>query len=161
MAVGVWQVRISRSDKDTYKGAIMRTANLFYGANLGNISFGRLSYPMQFWMRQQVQQIVRSRRFGLWEEMRLNEVIRQKASQFLPTGSAEFSSLTSILGFIALSETIRSYEEQLNTIGDDAQLANIDLQNMLQKQQQTVQMLSHISKTALDTAMAVIRKMGG
>jgi hypothetical protein len=138
----------------------MRTANLFYGANLGNISFGQLSYPMQFWVRQQAQQIVRSRRFGLWEEIRLNESIRQKASQFSPTGSAEFSSLTSILSFIALSETIRSYEEQLNTTGDDAQLANIDLQNMMQKQQQIVQMLSNISKTLLDTAMAFIRKIG-
>ena len=50
-------------------------------------------------------------------------------------------------------------EEQLNTIGDDAQLANIDLQNNLQKQQQTISMLSTISKMLHDTAMAVVRKM--
>lgn len=43
---------------------------------------------------------------------------------------------------------------------DDAQLANIDLQNMLQKQQQTIQMLSNISKILNDTALAVIRKIG-
>lgn len=52
-------------------------------------------------------------------------------------------------------------EEQLNTVGDDAQLANVDLQNVLQKQQQTLQMLSNISKMLSDTAMAVIRKIGG
>ena len=30
---------------------------------------------------------------------------------------------------------VQALEEQLNSIGDDAQLANVDLQNMLQKQQ--------------------------
>jgi hypothetical protein len=45
-------------------------------------------------------------------------------------------------------------------MGDEAQLANIDLQNMLQKQQQTIQMMSNISKVLHDTAMAVIRKIG-
>ena len=34
------------------------------------------------------------------------------------------------------------------------------LQNMLQKQQQTIQMLSNISKVLHDTALAVIRKIG-
>jgi hypothetical protein len=52
-------------------------------------------------------------------------------------------------------------EEKLNSVGDDAQLANVDLQNMLQKQQQTLQMLSNISKMLNDTAMSVIRKIGG
>jgi hypothetical protein len=45
--------------------------------------------------------------------------------------------------------------------GDDAQLANVDLQNILQKQQQSLQMMSNISKMLYDTAMAVIRKIGG
>ena len=44
---------------------------------------------------------------------------------------------------------------------DDAQLANVDLQNWLQKQQQTLQMMSNISKMLHDTAMSVIRKVGG
>lgn len=43
---------------------------------------------------------------------------------------------------------------------EDAQLSNIDLQNMLQKQQQTIQMLSNISKVLHDTAKAVVRKIG-
>lgn len=54
---------------------------------------------------------------------------------------------------------ITSIEERLSTIGEDAQLANIDLQNMLQKQQQTIQMLSNMSKVLHDTALAVIRNM--
>jgi hypothetical protein len=49
----------------------------------------------------------------------------------------------------------------LQAVGDDAQLANADLQNILQKQQQTLQMMSNISKMLYDTAQSVIRKMGG
>src|SRR2546423_921962 len=49
----------------------------------------------------------------------------------------------------------------LSSVGDDEQLANVDLQNILQKQQQTLQMLSNISKALYDTAWAVTRKMGG
>lgn len=59
-----------------------------------------------------------------------------------------------------LNRYIRDLEEKLQSVGNDAQLANVDLQNMLQKQQQTLQMLSTISKQLHDTAMAVIRKIG-
>ena len=55
----------------------------------------------------------------------------------------------------------KNLEETLNTLGDDAQLANVDLQNWLQKQQQTLQMMSNISKLLHDTAMNTIRKLGG
>ncbi len=60
----------------------------------------------------------------------------------------------------ALEEYIKKWEQELQTVGDDAELANIELQNMLQKQQQTMQMMSNSSKRLHDTAMAVIRKMG-
>jgi len=60
-----------------------------------------------------------------------------------------------------LDTYITNLEETLNGVGDDAQLANVDLQNMLQKQQQTLQMLSNIAKMLHDTGMAVIRKIGG
>ena len=56
---------------------------------------------------------------------------------------------------------IRAWEEKLGSVGDDAQLANVDLQNILQKQQQTLQMMSNISKMLFDTAQSVVRKMGG
>lgn len=60
-----------------------------------------------------------------------------------------------------LEAYVKNLEEKLNSVGDDAQLANVDLQNMLQKQQQTLQTMSNISKMLHDTAMAVIRKIGG
>jgi hypothetical protein len=54
----------------------------------------------------------------------------------------------------------KSWEDALSAVGDDAQLANVDLQNMLQKQQQLIQTLSNTSKMLHRTAMAVIRKIG-
>lgn len=58
-----------------------------------------------------------------------------------------------------IEQRIRSKEKELATAGDDAQLANIDLQNTLQKVQQLLQMMSNISKQLYDTAMAVIRNL--
>jgi hypothetical protein len=68
--------------------------------------------------------------------------------------------VTGVNSFAALDNEIERWEERLASLGDDAQLANVDLQNILQKQQQTLQMLSNISKMLYDTAMAVIRKIG-
>lgn len=56
---------------------------------------------------------------------------------------------------------IKDLERRLATVGDDAQLAQVDMQNNVQKQQQLLQMMSTISKILHDTAMSVIRKMGG
>ncbi len=76
----------------------------------------------------------------------------------------EGSSFTQLEGALMTKAELETYienkEERLNSVGDDAQLANVDLQNMLQKQQQTMQMMSNISKMLHDTAMAVIRKIG-
>jgi hypothetical protein len=60
-----------------------------------------------------------------------------------------------------LQALIVNIEPQLNKAGDDAQLANIDLQNVMQKQQQLIQMISNISKLMSDTTQAIIRKIGG
>ena len=46
------------------------------------------------------------------------------------------------------------------TLGDDSQLALVDLQNWTQKTQQTMTMMSQISRILHDTSMAVVRKMG-
>jgi hypothetical protein len=51
-------------------------------------------------------------------------------------------------------------EDSIHSIADEAQLSAIDLQNMLQKQSQTLEMMSNISKMLHDTAMAVIKKIG-
>jgi len=56
---------------------------------------------------------------------------------------------------------LQGLEKMLATVGDDAQLANISLQNVLQKQQQTMQMMSNVSKKLHETAMGIIRNIGG
>jgi hypothetical protein len=57
-----------------------------------------------------------------------------------------------------LDAAVAFWEQKLGEVGDDAELANIDLQNLLQNQQQVLAMLSNISKVLHDAAMAVIRK---
>ncbi len=64
------------------------------------------------------------------------------------------------VGRSQLEKEIVTWEEKLGAVGDDAQLANINLQNALQRQQQTMQMMSNVSKMLHDTAMAIIRKIG-
>ena len=56
---------------------------------------------------------------------------------------------------------LRALDQTMQRTAEDTQLANVDLQNILQKQQQTLQMMSNISKMLHDTAMSVIRKIGG
>ena len=60
----------------------------------------------------------------------------------------------------SLDTGIKVLEDKLESVGDDAQLANIDLQNQLQKLQKTIQSMSDDSKMLHDTAMSVIRKIG-
>lgn len=55
---------------------------------------------------------------------------------------------------------MNNFMKSLQSVGDDAQLANMDLQNALQKQQQTLQLMSNVSKMMHDTAIGVIRKIG-
>ena len=65
-----------------------------------------------------------------------------------------------IAKFVALQKYIEELEEALKSAGEDGQMGNIDMQNSLEKQQQTVQMLSNVSKMSHDISMAVIRKIG-
>jgi len=60
-----------------------------------------------------------------------------------------------------LAAALAALEATETQPGDDAQLANVDLQNILQKQQQTLQLMSNVSKMLHDTAASVIRKIGG
>ncbi len=62
--------------------------------------------------------------------------------------------------FVALQKLLDSWEEELQGVGEDGQMGNIDMQNMLEKQQETMQMMSKISKMLHDTTMAIIRKIG-
>lgn len=60
-----------------------------------------------------------------------------------------------------LGTILDEYRQLLQEVGEDAQLQNIQLQNVLQTQQQSVQMMSRTSKQLHVTALEVIRSMGG
>jgi hypothetical protein len=60
----------------------------------------------------------------------------------------------------ALLGSVQALTRESSELLDD-DLASIDLQNLLQKQQQTLQMMSNISKLLRDTGASVIRKIGG
>jgi Mg2+ and Co2+ transporter CorA len=57
----------------------------------------------------------------------------------------------------AMDAYVQGLEDNVNSLGDDAQMQQIDLQDALQKNQQTLQMMSNLLKVLHDTAMAVIR----
>jgi hypothetical protein len=96
------------------------------------------------------------------EQLRKGEAARAvEILPFKPRGEAVKLSAPKLVSRDDTQAEIKRWEEKLNGIGDDAQLANVDLQNILQKQQQTLQMMSNISKMLYDTAQAVIRKLGG
>jgi hypothetical protein len=56
-----------------------------------------------------------------------------------------------------LEGAIENMESVLETVGDDAQLANIDLQNALQKVQQLLQAMSNIAKQLNAALLSVVR----
>jgi hypothetical protein len=79
---------------------------------------------------------------------------------YRPEKIADVTSKSSINSLQDMSSHIQQLENKLNSVGDDAQLANIELQNALQKQQQLLQIMSQISKMLHDSAAAIIRKIG-
>ncbi|MEM6533430.1 MAG: hypothetical protein AAF654_12460 [Myxococcota bacterium] len=50
-------------------------------------------------------------------------------------------------------------EDALNSVGEDGQLMNLELQNQLQRQQQQLQMMSNMSKAMHDVAMSILRNV--
>ena len=57
-----------------------------------------------------------------------------------------------------LQSHIGRLEQSLHAADDDAQLANVELENALQKQQQLLQQMSNISKMLHERAAAIIRQ---
>lgn len=116
-------------------------------------------------LKQQVSNEINSAKLNLSEVDKTKEPKVMARKTFRQGLNAEDTLIVSQTGQISTQDELSGYihnlEQQLNSIGDDAQLANIDLQNALQKQQQLIKMLSNISKLLNDTAMAVIRKIGG
>ena len=129
------------------------------------VSFKNSSIPIdindliQYVLRQSYMESNRDLQFYAAKVKHMSEQ-KQAVRDYLQSLREMQDGISSRAVMDDLKNTIEAAEEKLNSIGEDAQLANIDLQNTLQKQQQTIQMLSNISKALHDTAMAVIRKIG-
>ena len=59
-----------------------------------------------------------------------------------------------------LGSPLQPWNGKLESVGDDSQLTNTDLRNMLKIQQQNIQMSSYAAKILHDTALALIHKIG-
>lgn len=60
--------------------------------------------------------------------------------------SAPVAAADASIASSELEVYIEELEAKLSTIGDDALLANLDLQDMLQKQQQTIEMIPPVAR---------------
>lgn len=89
-------------------------------------------------------------------QRRLNQSSREKAAL-----SRELAHARQLQPTPLQKKKIADLEMRYRNVDDQNQLIQLDLQDILQKQQQTMQMLSNISKVMHDTAMAVVRKIGG
>ena len=86
-----------------------------------------------------------------------HQTLDKETKKFFPRLTVEEFDVAK---FVALQKYIEQLEEKLQSMGEDGQLENIDMQSALEKQQQTMQMLSNVSKMLHDTSMAIIRKIG-
>jgi hypothetical protein len=59
-----------------------------------------------------------------------------------------------------LDAHIADLQNMLASTGEDMQISQLELQNMMQRQQQVMNVLSNLSKALHETSMAIIRKIG-
>jgi hypothetical protein len=59
-----------------------------------------------------------------------------------------------------LDAHIADLQNMLASTGADMQISQLELQNMMQRQQQVMNVLSNLSKALHETSMAIIRKIG-
>jgi hypothetical protein len=118
-------------------------------AHLRDRLFGQLSLPMQSWVMQQADQIVRSRRFGPWEEMRLKAAIQQKLQKSLqswPPGGTHAEAASSILMFLVLTKAYDAWEQ----VQEKRQEWMTAFENFDQKVNQLFNLLATVLKTQSD-----------
>ena len=77
------------------------------------------------------------------------------------SGGPTVQSSTGISTKAQLSNQISLLNDTVNDIGGNADAANLDLQNLAQKQTQFVSVQSNLSKMVHDTAMSEIRNISG
>ncbi len=69
-------------------------------------------------------------------------------------------NLNAVMAQDQVNQTNTPNTQPAPTVEKPVQLESIDVQNNLQRQQQSIQLMSNISKVLRDTALAIIRKIG-
>jgi len=59
----------------------------------------------------------------------------------------------------SLNSYMEMWEQKLSSMEEEEQLENLDLQNMLKKQQELLQLMANVSKLCHDTASSIIKRM--
>ncbi len=91
--------------------------------------------------------------------MRASLGVFQDSTVILRGATPDAAAVTN--SFQSLDKLVIAMEQSLKPIGDAAQLSDIDLQEAIKQQQQTLQTISNVSKMMHDTAMAAIRNTRG
>lgn len=86
------------------------------------------------------------------------KLIRSKRLKFLPP-RINYYQKDVIVTPEFLEDEIKKMEDKLKDIGNDAQLAGIDLQTWMKKQNQAIQTLANTTKVLREVASAVVRKL--
>jgi hypothetical protein len=140
------------------KEAVMWGTIPIHVAHLRNQLFSQLSLPMQRWVNQQADQIVRSGHFERWEETRLDQAIQRKLQQFSqrrPLRIQDVSAASSILEFLV---TAGAYAACLD-VRNKRQEAMTSFEGFDQKSNALFTILSTVVKTYSGTAMDIVRSM--
>lgn len=87
----------------------------------------------------------------------LQDFVVGNLMEFIDVSSGQMFQQASASLEILSDKIDASLEADGSEAADDAQLANIDLQNMIQKQQQALQMIANVAKVLNDLAMVNVR----
>jgi hypothetical protein len=158
--VGAWAARTHSGDVDALVQYVIRSAYLDSSEDLREVAAKVAFYNEQ--KRQIREALARTRASAA--KLAPGETTSVRSLTILPAytpgkapvvyGKRESKAAADI------EPMLTAWEATLQAVGEDAQLANLDLQDALQKQQQTLQTMSNVSKVLHDTAMAVIQKIG-
>jgi hypothetical protein len=103
------------------------------------------------WVAEEAQRMIRTRLLWPLELIRLQQAIRVKFSPLARAIGQNPSTIEPTLMFAVIC----AVWDLLNSVGDDAQLADVDLQNKVQ------QTISKIQKDLNDAALAIINNLKG
>jgi hypothetical protein len=129
-------------------------------------AFGDIESLVQWVLRESYLQQTEDLRDYADKVRHYNEMkskLREELQRTSGTAAASRTTAGTPAAHTASTSSLRTreLEQKLKSVGDDAQLANVQLQSVLQKQQQTLQQMSSISKKLHDTAAGVIRNIRG